>query len=70
MKTMEYQNPRSLAYRVALRFGRIFLAGGISAMASIVVAGLSLQEVQTYLLALAIAFVGGGIAALDKAVRG
>jgi hypothetical protein len=66
---------RSLVYRVLLRFVRGFIAGALGQMILLgVFSGNSWAEVKTWLVALGIACLTGGITggmlALDKAIRG
>jgi len=70
MEKVIYKNPKSLAFRVFLRYLRVFVAGGIATMATVVISGYSLNDFKTYLIALLSGFISGGLAALDKALRG
>jgi len=70
MEKVIYKNPKSLAFRVFLRYLRVFVAGGIATMATVVISGYSLNDFKTYLVALLSGFISGGLAALDKALRG
>lgn len=68
------QNPKSLLYRVLLRFARGFMAGAVSSMLLVgVFAGNSWAELNTWLIALALSGVSGGITggimAIDKLIR-
>jgi len=60
----------SLAKRVFLRFLRIFVVGGLAALTTIPIAGYTWKDLQTWLVALIVAFISGGLAALDKGLRG
>jgi len=70
MEKVIYKNPKSLAFRVFLRYLRVFVAGGIATMATVVISGYSINDFKTYLIALLSGFISGGLAALDKALRG
>jgi len=60
----------SLAERVFLRFLRVFVIGGLSAVITIPITGYTWKDLQTWIVALVAAFISGGLAALDKALRG
>lgn len=67
-------NPKSLTFRVLLRFIRGFVAGAIASMATIVIfTGNGWSELKTWLIALSLAGltggITGGIMALDKYFR-
>jgi hypothetical protein len=64
------EKPTSLAYRVFLRGLRTFVAGGLGTMIAISFNGFTFKDLETYLVALIGAFITGGLAALDKAIRG
>lgn len=70
MEKVIYKNPKSLAFRVFLRYLRVFVAGGIATMAAVTLNGFSFKDLETYLVSLIGAFIAGGLAALDKALRG
>ena len=60
----------SLAYRVFLRFLRVFVAGGLGSMATVTMVGYSWSDFRAWIVALLAAFISGGLAALDKGLRG
>jgi hypothetical protein len=63
----------SLLYRVMLRFLRIFAAGGLSAVIvqlALVPKIATLEDLKTYTFSVLVGFLAGGIAALDKTIRG
>jgi len=67
---IKIQNPKSLVYRVMLRLVRIFVAGGLAGTTGVIICGLDLASLKTWLIALLVAFLTGGLAAIDKAIRG
>ncbi len=68
--TITIENPKSLAYRVLLRFVRGFVAGGLAAMVLVApLAGLSLTDLRFWILALIGAFMTGGLQAVGKWIR-
>lgn len=74
METIKVENPKSLIFRVFLRFLRTFVSAGIAQIAIIIVANplvnLDLTNIKTWLAILITAFVTGGILGVDKARRG
>lgn len=70
MTDITIENPKSLAFRVFLRFGRAFLAGGLAALFTVsALPGYTLADLRVWVLTLIIAFVTGGLQGLDKFVR-
>ncbi len=58
---------------VALRFVRGFVAGGIASMVLVLQAGVminSVEDLKQLGAALSVAFITGGLLALDKLIRG
>ena len=59
----------SLLYRVWLRFARVFVSGGLAAL-TVQLAQTpnfsTLAEVKTWGISLAVGFLAGGVAALEK----
>jgi Na+-transporting NADH:ubiquinone oxidoreductase subunit NqrE len=54
------------------RFSRAFISGGLASMAAMLATGVQvkdLTEINHLLFTLGIAFISGGLLALDKAVR-
>lgn len=71
---VEIEKPKSLAYRVFLRFARVFVLAGIAQVGVVLVANplteLSLKSLETWVAMLITAFIAGGLAGLDKGIRG
>ena len=60
-------------YSTIMRFLRAFVAGGLASVATLLALGVSfksLEEVRNFVPVLMIAFITGGIMAIDKALRG
>lgn len=58
--------------RIALRFLRGFVAGGLTSSAALLALGTtitSLEDLKKFGIALAVAFGTGGLLALDKLIR-
>lgn len=69
---MTNEELRTMALSVLKRFFRAFVAGGLAQMASLVSVSHdigTLTELEAWALTLAVAFITGGVLALDKLMR-